>query len=121
MVTASDTIKSDAGDEDGEIGFIDTGAIAAGPNWFLCYPDNGPWSTLAIYRNRLVLKGPFRSIRYDLARSEVARVVVEGWLSSHIRIHHTRHDYPPYITFSPLNLDLVVDGLRRVGYLVECK
>jgi hypothetical protein len=115
---ASDPVVTD---RDGDIGFIDTGGLAAGQNWFYSRQDGGPWSTLAIYRNRLVITGLFLGTPYDFARSEVDKIAVEGWFSSCIRIYHLRRDYPPYIAFWPFSLDSVIEGFRRVGYSVECK
>jgi hypothetical protein len=121
METSEDNSKSDAADQNGEIGFIDRGGMEAGDSWLISRPDGGPWSTLEIYRNRLVLKGAFRAKIYDFARDDITKIVVGGWLFSHIRICHTRQDYPPYITFSSFHLDSLVEGFRRVGYPVQCE
>jgi hypothetical protein len=110
-------------DTDGDIGFIDTGGLAAGQGAFHCRAGGAPTVTLAIYRNRLVIKDNFPRFIYDFARNDILRIVHEDlfWLSRVVRIVHTRADYPPYIAFSPLNPDQVLEGFRRVGYTVEAK
>jgi hypothetical protein len=109
------------GDADGEIGFIDTGGLAAGHDAFHCRTDGAPMATLSIYRNRLVIADRLPRRIYDFARSDVVRIVHEDLfgLSRIVRVVHTRTDYPPYIAFSPLNPDQTLEGFRRVGYLVE--
>lgn len=104
----------------GDVGFIDSGALAAGVDAFRCSADRHPFATFAIYRNRLILSSPLRRT-YEFAPGDITRIALENslLLAEQIRIVHTRSDYPAYIAFSPLNPDLVLDGLRRVGYSVE--
>jgi hypothetical protein len=107
-------------DRDGDIGFVDTGAVAAGQSWFFSRAGGGPRSTLAIYRNRLLISGGLFE-PYEFARGDVTKVAVQGLVSRYVRIYHTRRDYPPYITFSPLSFESVIEGFRRVGYPIEYK
>ena len=108
-------------DPDGDVGFIDTGKLSAGQDTFHSPTDRAPTATLAIYRNRLIITDRFPRRIYDLARSDVIRIVEEDvfWLFRQLRIVHARRDYPPFIAFSPLNPEQVIEGFRRVGYTVE--
>jgi hypothetical protein len=106
---------------DGDVGFIDTGGLAVGQDAFHSRTDGAPTATLSIYRNRLVIADRLPGRIYDFTRGDVARIVHEDlfWPSRIVRIVHTRTDYPPYIAFSPLNPDQVLESFRRVGYPVE--
>jgi hypothetical protein len=104
----------------GDIAFIATGGVSAGLDRWHAWGDGGPFGTLNIYHNRIVITHRFPRRRYEFARADITKIGVEYtlWIFRRVRIFHNRTDYPPYISFASWTTDEVLEGFRRIGYPV---